>query len=354
MKMKAAVVEKPETISLREVEVPEINDDEVLIKVKYTGICGTDWSIYTGTYSADKLPLIPGHEFSGTIARVGRHARGLTEGDPVTADINMSCGSCFYCRKGLKLMCPEFTQLGIHTDGTYAEYVKAPWNQVHVLPEGIDFLKGAFIEPVSCVVHSAKALNVSIGSSVAIIGSGLGSLHAALSRFRGAAPVIVVGRSHRRLDLSRTMGADYTISIDQVEDPVQEVRKLTGGRGADYVIEAVGTARTYEQAFAMVRPGGTVGAFGITAPEDTITVRPFDLVLGEKNVAGSCAGVGNDWTDAVALLRYGRIDPSPLFSMVIPLEELEEALHELQRNRDLFKVFVSPESDTRKMLGYSV
>ena len=354
MKMKAAIVEKPETISLREVEVPGIGDHEVLIKVKYTGICGTDWSIYTGKYSADRLPLIPGHEFSGTLARVGKNARGLQEGDRVTADINMSCGTCFYCRKGMKLMCPEFTQLGIHTHGSYAEYVKAPWEQVHLLPDGIDFLKGAFVEPVSCVVHSAKALNVAVGCSVAVIGSGLGSLHAAVSRYRGAAPVIVVGRSRRKLDLARTMGADFTISIDQVDDPVQEVKKLTGGRGADYVIEAVGTPHTYQQAFDMVRPGGTVGAFGITAPEDTITIRPFDLVLGEKNVAGSCAGVGNDWTDAITLLRYSRIDPSPLFSMVVPLEELEEALHELQRNRDLFKVFVSPEADTRTMLGSGI
>ena len=94
--------------------------------MKYTGICGTDWSIYTGKYSADKLPLIAGHEFSGTVAKVGKKARGLKEGDRVTADINMSCGTCFYCRKGQKLMCPDFHQLGIHVNGTYAEYVKAP------------------------------------------------------------------------------------------------------------------------------------------------------------------------------------------------------------------------------------
>jgi L-iditol 2-dehydrogenase len=349
--MKAAIVEKPGKLVIKMVPVPEIKVDDVLIKVKYTGICGTDWSIYTGKYSADKLPLIPGHEFSGTIVQVGKNSRGLKEGDRVTADINMSCETCFYCRKGMKLMCPDFNQLGIHINGTYAEYVKAPWEQVHLLPKGIDFLKGAFVEPISCVVHSAKTLDVALGSSVTILGSGLGSLHAAMSKYRGAAPVIVVGRSKRKLDLAIAMGADYTISIDQVDDSVQEVKKLTGGRGADYVIEAVGTPSTYEQAFEMVRPGGTVGTFGITGPEDTITVRPFDLVLGEKKVASSCAGVGNDWTDAITLLQYGRIDPSPLFSMVVPLEELEKALHELQENRDLFKVFVSSEAGSRKILS---
>jgi len=297
--MKAAVIEKPERLVIKQVPVPEISDDEVLIKVKYTGICGTDWSIFTGKYSADRLPLIPGHEFSGVVEKVGKNAVGIKEGDPVTADINMSCGHCFYCRRGQKLMCKEFTQLGIHIDGTYAEYVKAPWEQVHVLPENLDMMTGAFIEPVSCVIHSAKAIKVAIGSSIAIIGSGLGVLHAAVARHRGAAPVIVIGRNEAKLDIAKKMGADFTISINK-EDPIEAVKKLTGGRGADYVVEAVGTPQTYEQAFEMVRPGGTVAAFGITGVDDIVRVKSFDLVIGEKNVAGSCAGVGNDWNDAIA------------------------------------------------------
>lgn len=287
LKMKAAVVEKPEVLVIKEVPVPEIADDEVLIKVKYTGICGTDWSIFTGKYSADKLPLIAGHEFSGVVTKVGKNARGLKEGDRVTADINMSCGICFYCRKGQKLMCGEFTQLGIHTDGSYADYVKAPWQQVHVLPDKLGFLQGAFIEPVSCVIHSAKEMKVTLGSSVAVIGCGLGILHGAIARFRGAAPVIVIGDNETRLKIAKKMGADYIIDITKVDDPIGEVRKLTGGRGADYVIEAVGSPKTYEQAFNMVRPGGTVAAFGIAGEDETMNLRPYDLVLGEKKVVGS-------------------------------------------------------------------
>jgi threonine dehydrogenase-like Zn-dependent dehydrogenase len=347
--MKAAVIEKPEQLVIKQMPVPVINDDEVLIKVKYTGICGTDWSIFTGKYSADRLPFIPGHEFSGIVEKIGKNAVGIKEGDPVTADINMSCGHCFYCRRGQKLMCREFTQLGIHIDGTYAEYVKVPWEQVHVLPENLDMMAGAFIEPVSCVIHSAKAMKVEIGSSIAIIGSGLGVLHAAVARHRGAAPVIVIGRNDMKLEIAKKMGADFTINIKK-EDPIQAVKKLTDGRGADYVVEAVGTPQTYEQAFEMVRPGGTVAAFGITGVDDIVRVKSFDLVLGEKNVAGSCAGVGNDWNDAIALLQYGRIKPEPLFSMIVPLEELQAALEQLRRDKSLFKVFVSTEISKRKML----
>ena len=349
-KMKAAVLEEPTRLVIKQVPVPEIGDDEVLIRVKYTGICGTDWSIYTGKYSADRLPLIPGHEFSGTIARAGKKAKNLKEGDRVTADINMSCGTCFFCKKGNKLVCPEFTQLGIHTNGAFAEYVKAPWHLVHKLPANLDMLKAAFIEPVSCIIHSSKAMKVQIGSSVAILGARLGLLHAALARLCGAAPIIVVGQSRKRLEIARKLGADHALSIDKVEDPVAAVKALTEGREADYVIESVGTPQTYEQAFRMVRPGGTVAAFGLTGAEDTITVNPFDLVLGEKNVASSCAGVGYDWVDAINLLQYGRVDPTPLFSMIVPLEELEWALKALREDKNLTKVFVSPEITKRQVL----
>ncbi len=350
--MKAAVVEKPNVLSIKEVPVPEITEDEVLIKVKYTGICGTDWSIYTGKYSADKLPLIPGHEFSGVIEKVGKNARNLKEGDRVTADINMSCGVCFYCKKGQSLMCKEFTQLGIHTNGTYAEYVKAPWKLVHKLPASLDFLKGAFIEPVSCVIHSAKAMQIPIGSSVVVLGSGLGILHGALARLRGAAPVIVVGKNEKKLKIAKDLGADHIINIKNVGDAVEEVKKLTEGRGADYVVESVGTPATYEQAFRMVRQGGTLVAFGITGENDTITMRPYEFVLGEKKVTGSCAGVGSDWDDSIALLSHGRIDVQKMFSMIVPLEELEVALKQLRTDPNLIKVFVSAEISKREILAH--
>jgi len=348
--MKAAVFEKVGLIKVKEVPVPEIGDNDVLIKVKLTGICGTDWSIYNGWYSADKLPMIPGHEFSGVVAKVGKNATGVAEGDRVTCDINMSCGKCFYCIKGEKLLCDNFTQLGIHTDGTFAEYVKAPASLLHKLPENMSFEEGAFIEPVSCVIHAAKAMDACLASSVAIIGCGLGVLHARMAVLRACAPVIIFGDNRKRLQIAKEMGADYAIHIDDVADPVAEVIKLTNGRGADYAIEAVGTVKTYEQAFAMLRRGGRLSAFGITGEQDMMNIRPFEFVLGEKKVTGSCAGVGSDWPDAITLIANGRINPKPLFSMKVPLEDLDWALHELRKDPSLFKIFVSPEISKREVL----
>lgn len=349
-KMKAAVFETVKGIKVQEVPIPEISEDEVLIQVKNTGICGTDWSIYNGWYSADKLPMIPGHEFSGVIAQVGKSGNGLKEGDRVTADINMSCGSCYYCIRGDQLLCNNFTQLGIHTNGTFAEYVKAPASLVQHLPDNLSFEEGAFIEPLSCCIHSAKAMNASIGSSVAIVGCGLGVLHARMAVLRACAPVIIIGNNKKRLQIAKDMGADYTIDIDEVDDPVSEVMNLTDGRGVDYAIEAVGTTKTYEQAFAMLRKGGTLSSFGITGEQDIMQVRPFEFVLGEKKITGSCAGIGDDWPDAITLLANGRIDPKPLFSMRVPLEDLEWALHELRQDPSLFKIFVSPEISEREVL----
>ena len=125
--MRAQVIEAPGKMVLKQVPVPEISPDEVLIKVSMCGICGTDWKIYKGEYASEFLPMISGHEFWGVIEEVGSNARGLKKGDRVAVDICLPCGTCYYCRRGDALLCETFTQLGIHTDGAFAEYVKAPW-----------------------------------------------------------------------------------------------------------------------------------------------------------------------------------------------------------------------------------
>jgi len=345
--MRAQVIEKPGKMVLKEVPVPEIGDDEVLIKVKMCGICGTDWKIYKGDYASEFLPMISGHEFWGVIEEVGKNAKGVKVGDRVSVDICMPCGTCYFCRRGDELLCETFTQLGIHTDGAFAEYVKAPWQNCYKIPDEVDDYSAAFIEPLTAVLEASKRMDCKISSSVVVIGCGLGILHGALAKLRGAAPVIVVGDSPARLEMAKQMGADFTIDINEVDDPVAEVKKLTGGVGADYVLEAVGHPKTYEQAFKMARRGGKVEAFGIAAPGQTAALEPYEFVLGEKKVSGSCAGIGNDWGDVINLLKYNRIDPKPLFSQVVPLEDLEDALHELQADKNIIKIFVNPEIHER-------
>lgn len=347
--MRAQVVEQPGKMVLKQVPVPEISADEVLIKVAMCGICGTDWKIYKGDYASEFLPMISGHEFWGYVEEVGSNAKGLKKGDRVSVDICLPCGTCYFCRRGDHLLCETFTQLGIHTDGAFAEYVKAPWKNCYAIPEEVDSMSAAFIEPLTAVMQAAKRMDAKIASSVVIIGTGLGILHGALAKLRGAAPVIVIGRSEAKLKMAKEMGADFVIDATKT-DPVAEVKRLTNGVGADYVLESVGTPETYEQAFNMVRRGGKIEAFGICPPDETACFSPYEFVLGEKKVTGSCAGIGNDWGDVLTLLKYKRVDPSPMFSMIVPLEELEQALKELRTNKNLIKVFVDPSAKERKLL----
>ena len=351
--MRAQVLEKPYNFVLKQVPIPEINDDEVLIKVTYCGICGSDWGSFTGKYAEEAalLPLITGHEFCGVIEKLGKNAKGLKVGDRVAADICIPCGTCYQCRIGEHLLCGSFTQIGIHTDGAYAEYVKAPWKNAYLVPDEVSDEKAAFIEPITACLNASKKMQCEIARSVAVIGCGLGIIHAKLAKLRGAAPVILIGDNKERLAMAKQMGAaDFTIDITENKDPVAEVKKLTNGIGADCVVEAVGNSKTYEQAFKMVRRGGKVEAFGICSDDDFASLAPVEFVLQEKKVNGSTAGIGYDWGDAITLLKYGMLDPTPMVSMIVPLEELESALKELQENKRLIKVLVAPGAKERKIL----
>jgi len=256
--MRAQVVTAPNVMELKQVPIPKLNDDEVLIKVKYCGICGSDWSIYTGKYVPDRLPLVTGHEFFGTVAEVGSKVpSSIKMGQRVSADICITCGACYYCRRGDWLLCKSFEQIGIHTketSGGFSEYLKVPWRNIYQVPDEIDDYTATFIEPMTTVIQASKRMNAKVGSSVVVIGTGLGILHGVMAKLRGCAPIIVIDSNKSRLDKAREMCADLVIDLNETQYPVAEVKKLTGGIGADYVIEAVGTPKTYDGSLWYLRP----------------------------------------------------------------------------------------------------
>ena len=346
--MRAQVLERPYHYELKEVPIPEINDDEVLVKVKYCGICGSDWGSYTGKYADEVacLPLTTGHEVFGTIARVGRNAKNISVGDRVTYDICITCGTCYHCRIGEPLLCSDFKQIGIHTDGGFAEYVKVPWKNIYKVPDEVSDECAAFVEPLTACLNASRKMNAVMGRSVVIIGAGLGIMHGQLAKLRGAAPVIVVDTNQHRLDIAKKVCADYVINAAE-ENAEERVRELTGGIGADFVLEAVGHSKTYEQAFRMLRKGGKLESFGICSDDDAASFFPVDFVISEKKISGSTAGIGYDWGDALTLMKYRRVDPMPLISAVVPLEELEQTVNEIRKNPKLIKVLVSPEATKR-------
>jgi len=342
--MKAAVLRETESLTVEEVDVPQLRHNEILLKVAYCGICGTDPYIYTGRFPIPSLPLIPGHEFSGKVVEVGENVASVKKGDRVTADINMSCGNCYFCRKGQKLFCPEIKQIGVHVSGAFADYVKAPETQVYKLPDNISYEQGALVEPLACAVHGVERTEIQIGSSVAIIGAGpMGLLLLQLAKLQGAYPVIVSELVDYRMDVAKMLGADIVIDANQ-KDSVQEVKRLTDGRGADYVIEAVGSIPTYMQAFRMMRRGGHLTTFGAPPADADIAIRPFDIYSQELTITGSYAGTYHTWLESIALLSSGKIRADLLITHRFPLKQILEGYHMILEKKDgAIKVLISPE-----------
>lgn len=333
--MTAAVLVEPGKFEVKQVAIPRIGPNDVLVKVSQIGICGTDIHMFHGRYAADALPLIPGHEFCGTIDAVGSDVTHLSVGTTVVADINIGCGNCYWCRRNEVLNCAEVSQIGIGRDGAFAEYVAVPARLVIPAPAGVAPEVLALTEPVGCVVRAAKKAGIGVGDSVVVLGAGpIGNLHVQMMRLVGAAPIVVFDLSTSRCEAALAAGADVIVT-----DPTKlkdAVLAATDGVGADFVIESVGNARLYSTAFDLIRKGGHVSFFGITGPQDTVDLPILGTVLHENGLKGSVAAMGEDMYQALKLLTHQRFDVKAFTGAVFPLAEIQEAFESLpKRSNDL-------------------
>ena len=336
--MKAVRLHAPGDIRLDTIDIPTPGEFEVLVKVVRSGICGTDLHIAKGNFPAPNLPLTLGHEFSGVIVEIGASASPLSVGDSVVVDINIACGSCFFCRRGQKLFCPSVAQLGVHRAGGLAEYIAVPADNVYVLPKGFDLNAAAYVEPLACAVHGQDRIGITFGDRVLIIGGGpMGLAHIALSKLAGASAVIVSEPDATRRALARSFGADHV--VDPFATNLDEfLAGLTDGVGPDVVIEAVGSIPTYETAIRVVRRGGKLLAYGAAPQSAELTIRPFDIYAKELTIVGSYAGTYDTWPRAITLIATGRFDPSLIVDSVRSLDEAAEAIRALEHDRSIVKI----------------
>jgi L-iditol 2-dehydrogenase len=320
--MKAAIFHGTGRIEIAEVPVPEPGPDDVIVRVGACGICGTDRHIFHGEFTTQP-PVIIGHEYAGVITATGAEVATLQVGDRVAIDPNMSCGTCAPCRRGQIHMCSHLRALGVDTDGGFAEYSRVPQAQCYRLPDRLGLLEGAMTEPVACCVHGMDLAGVRSGDTVAVIGGGaIGQIMAQLARLQGAGRVVVSDLSATRREMALTLGADTVI------DPLAQDPLCAGGlleEGAQVVIEAVGSARTNAQALDWAAPGGTVLWFGVTPPDQTVTVSPNLIFEKELTIRGARI---NPFTHAraLALLGSGRLTVSPLITQRATLDELPALL----------------------------
>jgi len=323
----AAVLTAPGDVSLQPRPAPPIAKNEVAIEVAYAGVCGTDLAIYSGEYRVP-LPLVLGHEFTGYVRSVGSDLASNLVGKLVTAEINNTCLSydrrekCAACQRGLPSHCMHRTVLGIvGSEGAFAEIVRAPFRNVHVLPEGVSSCECVFVEPLAAAIQTFELSPVGEGDVVVVLGAGrLGTLLCAVAKERGAT-VIAVDAKEDALERAASFGAEHVVS-GTGDRAVAEVKRLTEGLGADMVIDATGRAAGLNDALSLVRPRGTV-ALKTTCGVPSPPIDATRIAVEEIGIQGSRCG---PFDKAIELMAGGRIDVASLISSVFPLGEIKQAL----------------------------
>ncbi len=318
---------QPKAVELREVSLPEIGDDEVLLKVVAASVCGSDIHQYHGTQSWPvRAPVILGHEFGGHVARMGGRVRAFKEGDRVVSETAASiCGECIYCRAGEYNLCPQRAGFGYGTDGAMAEYVRVPERCLHHIPDSLPFERAALTEPC-CVGYNAVVVKSHIrpGDTVVVLGPGpIGLLCAEMARLAGAGTLIVSGTSQdaSRLATARSLGVTHAINVEET-NLAEFMRGLGDGLGADLVVDAAGASAALKQALEIVRPGGQITKVGWGPQPLGFSLDP--LVQKAVTLQGSFSHTFKNWEKVVALLAGGQINLDPIISRVAPLEDWQE------------------------------
>jgi L-iditol 2-dehydrogenase len=328
-------------VALRDIEEPATEPGWVKIRVKAAGICGTDLHVMEDRYDI-KPPIVMGHEFSGVVAEVGEGVATWKVGDRVTSvPYVSSCGKCAQCRSGAWNLCPERKALGSKADGAFAPYVVVPESSVRPLPEGVDFHQGSLMEPLACCVHGVlEATRVTAGDVVVIMGPGpIGILSAMLARASGALVILCgVSSDGKRLRIAKGLGIDVVLNVDQ--DPVSDrVIRLSGGLGADVVVECSGAGPAADLGLSLARLWGSytqIGLFGQPIELD------FErIAYRELRVRGTFSSRWSSWDMAARLLERKAIDLAPMVTDVFPLEEWQSAFATVRAKEGL-KVLLIP------------
>ena len=323
--MKAAVLEGIKKLVVKDIPVPELKDDEVLMKVDCCGLCGTDYKLWTGQYSAN-MPVVLGHEYAGEIVDIGKEVKNLKVGDRVVADPNESCGACYWCRNAQPCFCNTLAAYGVLRDGGFAEFCKASEKGVYPIPEGLDFESGSFAEPVSCVVHAVDRIQYRSGDNVVIVGGGpMGQIHLQFALHSPVNKVIVVEPEDVRIKMAKEFGASEVIN-PKTEDVTKAVLDLTDGLGADVVVEVVGHTDTLEQAVGLAKKGGKIIVFGFAPEGEKASFIPFDILSKELSILGAWVNPYG-YSRALTVLASGQINVKPLISTRIGLDNIMDALN---------------------------
>jgi 2-desacetyl-2-hydroxyethyl bacteriochlorophyllide A dehydrogenase len=314
--MKAAVITAPGEIAIEEVADPTPGDNDVVVEVAAVGICGTDLHIFEGEF-APKLPIVPGHEMSGTVVAVGKSVTEVKIGDAVAIDPSLHCGECFYCRRARGNLCENWNALGVTYPGAAAQFLLSPKKNIHKLPKNVDLKSAALIEPLSCAVRGFDQLPRNPGSHYLIYGSGtMGLMMAEMAKVNGAASVSIVDLNQDKLKTAKVLGfTNLAKSADEFDQP----------RGFDVVIDCTGVTEAIKDGLKHVMPGGTFLQFGVANKDAKVEIEPFWVYNKEITIVGSMA-VLHSFDRSVELFASGVLNVDVMISDRYSLENYADAL----------------------------
>ncbi|MDQ3122853.1 MAG: alcohol dehydrogenase catalytic domain-containing protein [Actinomycetota bacterium] len=324
--MRAIVIEKPNSVALREVDTPTPGSGDVRVRSIQAGICRTDLDIAAGTLDPRwvRFPVVPGHEWSGVIESVGEGVIGLEPGTRVVCEGNIACLSCPRCRVGDTHLCASYDAVGFTRSGGYGEFVVVPARVVHLLPDHVSFDAAVLVEPGAVVLKALERARIEPGETVGVVGIGaLGAIAIRLVRLHSPAAIVAYGVRDEELELAFALGADSVVNVAEVDAEV-ETRKLTG-RGLDVVVETAGAVTAFELSTRLAREGGRIAALGIAGHGHELRLPADRIALRDLSVFGSVGYTTAAWVRMVGLLRERLVELDPIVTHRYPLERFEDA-----------------------------
>ena len=320
--MRAAIIEAIGNLKVRDIPVPKVGKGEVLVRVRASGLCGTDVHILHGSFIA-QYPVVPGHEFAGEVVEAGSDVDLFAPGDRVVVDPNIYCGMCPACKSNQQNQCYDLTAYGVTEPGGFEEYAVIKQQNLVKLSDNLSFEEAAFAEPLSCVIHGVNRTDLSVGDRAVIFGAGpIGLLMAQVFRVAGASLVAVVDISRRRLEIAEQLGVDYPVLGG---DGLQ--RRLSGiaPNGFEVAVDCTGVSDVVASLFDYTGRGGKVLLFGVCSPDARIPISPYQIYLRDIKVIGSFS-LCNTLLTAVRLMETGSVKVVPLLSHRLSIEEMDGAL----------------------------
>jgi L-iditol 2-dehydrogenase len=339
--MRVAMYYNNHDVRVQEMQVPKIGPGELLVRIRASGICGSDLMEW---YRVKKAPLVLGHEITGEVIEAGEGICDFRPGDRVFASHHVPCGQCRYCLAGHQSVCDLLRST--HFDpGGFAEFVRVPKINVERgtfrLPDEMTFDEGSFIEPLACVVRAQRFARLCAGASVLVIGSGIsGLLHIQLARARGAGRIVATDVSDFRLRAAARFGADA--AVHGHEDVPARLRELNGGRLADLVIVCTGAMPAVQQAIQCIDRGGTLLFFAPTAAGVDVPIPLFEFWRDEIALVTSYAGSGEDLAESMELIRERKVRVADMVTHRLSLAEANRGFHLTASGQDSIKVIIDP------------